>query len=223
MCEVHGRVARITVLVRTGHIDDAVREVDAASRTAERADDPDLRAIAQEARGVVALAAVDHEQAAAAFAMALAGEAPISRPLVRMSRAEALIRLDRLDEAEAELRETALEPVGPADMPDTLVPRLTRLQGLVASRRGDQALAQRRLEQAAEGWRRVARGGGAGERSTASLADLGRPGLGFVEPARELARVEDELRTLQPATGVKSFFAAQVAGGGSAAKKDLTP
>ena len=52
----------------------------------------------------------------------------MSRPLARLARAEALTRLGRLDEAEAELRATALEPVGPSDYPDTLVARLSRIQ-----------------------------------------------------------------------------------------------
>jgi tetratricopeptide (TPR) repeat protein len=200
MCEVHARAARITVLIRTGRLEDARTDADAALQIAERVDDPGLRGIALEGSAMVALAAGDNEQAVTALGAALASGAPVSRPLLRLSRAEALVRLDRLDEAEVELRKTTLEPVGPADMPDTLVPRLTRLQGLIAARRGDPALAQRRLAEAAEGWRRVARSGGGGARPTAALADLGRPGLGFVEPERELAQIEVELSTLQRAT-----------------------
>ena len=64
-------------------------------------------------------------------------------------------RCTAVDEADAEIRATALEPVGPADFPDTLVARLTRVQGLVAAARGDDALAERRLGEAADGWRRI--------------------------------------------------------------------
>jgi len=51
----------------------------------------------------------------------------VSRPLARLARAEALVRLDRCEEAEEEVGATAREPVGPSDFPDTLVPWLTRV------------------------------------------------------------------------------------------------
>ncbi|MEW6583971.1 MAG: transcriptional activator domain-containing protein, partial [Actinomycetota bacterium] len=119
------------------------------------------------------------------------------RPLARLARAEALLGLDRLDDAEAELRATVLEPVGAGDFPDALVPRLTRLQGLIAVARGDRQLAERRLREAADGWRRYVPAGGEGDRYVATLADLGRPPVaGLVEPASELERVLAELASL---------------------------
>jgi hypothetical protein len=81
--------------------------------------------------------------------------------------------------------------------PDTLVPRLTRLQGLIAAARGERAVAERRLREAAEGWRRYVPADNEGDRYVAALADLGRPPVaGLVEPTRELERVLAELDAL---------------------------
>ena len=94
-----------------------------------------------------------------------------------------------------------LEPVSPGDFPETLVPRLTRIEGLVAAAHGDTVLAARRLEEAAGGWRRVRDPSRDGERYTSSFADLARPPvLGLVEPERELDRVLTELAALDKAT-----------------------
>ena len=105
-------------------------------------------------------------------------------------------------QAAAELRRAALEPVGPGDQPWALVPRMARVQGLVARARGDAAEARRRLAESAEGWRR--RGGTTsrqvGDEYMAALVDLGRPPVvGLVEPDRELARVIAELAELEEA------------------------
>src|SRR5204863_7478969 len=115
----------------------------------------ELRATAAHDRAFIALAAGDYDLAESLFATALDAGAPVGRPLARLGRAEALVRLGRADEAEEELRATSLEPVSASDMPHTLVPRLTRLQGLVASVRGDRELAERRLEDAGAAWRRM--------------------------------------------------------------------
>jgi hypothetical protein len=86
-------------------------------------------------------------------------------------------------------------------MPDTLVPRLTRLQGLIAAGRGNPALAERRLREASDGWRRLLGAAGEGDRYAAALADLGRPPVaGLVEPARELDRVLAELASIHVAS-----------------------
>jgi hypothetical protein len=96
---------------------------------------------------------------------------------------------------------TALEPVRPSDFPDTLVPRLARIQGLVAAVRDDRDLAARRLREAAAGWRRLLDRSRDGERYTSSFADLGLPPvLGLVEPERELELVEAELREVEATT-----------------------
>jgi hypothetical protein len=128
----------------------------------------------------------------------------VSKALARLARAESLITLDRLDEAQDELRATALEPLGLGDFPDTLVARLARVQGLIARARGDHALAAKRLEEAARTWQRRAGAERPGERYMAVLADFGRPPVvGLIEPRRELERVQAELAALpetQPAT-----------------------
>jgi hypothetical protein len=121
----------------------------------------------------------------------------VSRALARLARAESLVALGRLEEAQEELRRTALEPLGSGDFPDTLVARLTRVQGLIAATQGDQALAARRLEEAARTWRRRAEAHRPGERYMEVLVDFGRPPvLGLIEPARELERIERELAAL---------------------------
>jgi hypothetical protein len=83
------------------------------------------------------------------------------------------------------------------------------VQGLIAAARGDRGLAVRRLEEAATGWRRRANVPRAsiseGDRWAATLADIGRPVVGTVEPEAELAAV---LRDLDELTGVATVAAA---------------
>jgi hypothetical protein len=90
-----------------------------------------------------------------------------------------------------------MEPMTPGDWPDTLVARMAQVQGLVAEHRGDHALAARRLQEAADGWRRRLPGtdgaADAGERWAAALADIGRPVVGTVEPQVELDAVLADL------------------------------
>ena len=148
----------------------------------------------------MALARGNHALAAEHYAAALAGEGPFSRPVARLEHAEALARLGRGEEAERELRRAALEPVRAGDWPDTLVARINRVRGLVAIARGDHALAVRRLEKAADGWRRRIGVPDVGERWTSALADLGRPVVGVVEPERELGRILDDLEDLAVTT-----------------------
>jgi hypothetical protein len=81
---------------------------------------------------------------------------------------------------------------------------MARVQGLIAVARGDLDLAARRLQEAADGWRRrtaVPRGGAdEGNRWAATLADIGRPVVGTVEPEIELAAVLCDLDELREAT-----------------------
>jgi hypothetical protein len=147
---------------------------------------------------------------AAELGLALDLGAPVSRPLARLLRAGELARSGHGDEAERELRAVALEPVSPADWPDTLVARMSHVQGLVALSRGDKGLAARRLRDAAAGWRRrlPAAGAGhagdsaagdsaAGDRYVAALIDLGRPPIaGLVRPEAELAALRADMDTL---------------------------
>ena len=184
---------RAKLLTRLGRLD-AAREAVAQERVAAaRSGDPSLVALADHDAGMAAYAAGDHAAAASLLARGLESDAAINRPLARLAIAESLARLGRADAAEAELREVTQEPVGPGDRPAALVARLTHVQALVARARGDEVLAERRLQEAATAWRRQPSRAGGGDIAS-SLVDLGRPTLAPVEPARELERVERELR-----------------------------
>ena len=196
--EVQILAARAYVLARLGRLEEARTAAEHEAAAAERADTPELCATAEHDQGMIALALGEHHRAADLLAAALAHSAPVSRPLARLARAEALTRIERCDEAEEELRAVALEPVRPGDLPETLVPRMARIQGLIAATRGDTTLGARRLEEAAAGWRRVLDRTRDGEQYTSSFADLARPPvLGLVEPERELERVLSELANLE--------------------------
>ncbi len=192
--QMHG--VRSFVLRRVGRRADALAATEAERELADRLGDPALLAMAAHDRGHVVLEDGDFEQAASLLSLALAGQAPISRPLTRLARAEALARAGRLGEAEAELREMVLEPVRASDFPETLVPRLARVQGLIADRAGDHELAVRRLKEAVDGWRGQVSRLSRGDSMAAVLADLGRPVVGLVEPERELERAMRELEQL---------------------------
>ena len=88
-----------------------------------------------------------------------------------------------------------LEPVAPSDFPETLVPRLARVQGLLALAREDRAEGERRLAEAIAGWERLLARSLDADSVIAVLADLGRPVVGLVEPERELARVRADLQS----------------------------
>ncbi len=95
------------------------------------------------------------------------------------------------------------EPVRPVDLPGTLVPRMSRLQGLIAEARGDRELALRRLGEAEAAWRhRLSDDPGDRDAFGAGIADLGRvPVGGLVEPALELGRVLAERARVLAAAG----------------------
>jgi hypothetical protein len=143
------------------------------------------------------LLAGEHAVAADLLATALSNpDAAIGRPMARLQRAEALARLGRADDADAELIAVALEPVRPGDWPDTLVARMSAVEGLIAAARGDRELARRRLTEAADGWRRRRSPAEMGQQMTDLMLDLGRPIIGLVVPAEELAMVEADLAAL---------------------------
>jgi DNA-binding SARP family transcriptional activator len=195
--EVQMLAARAHVMIRLGRLDEARAAAEQEWSVAERIDSPELIATAEHDRGMVALATGDNDQAAELLEQALEHGAPVSRPLAHLARAEALVRAGRCEEAQTEVRATALEPLHPGDFPEALVPRLTRVQALIADACGDRALAVRRLEEAASGWRRLVHRTSAGERYASAFADFARPPvLGLVEPGRELALVESELADL---------------------------
>jgi hypothetical protein len=87
-------------------------------------------------------------------------------------------------------------------LPDTLVARMSHVQGLIALRRGNRPLAAKRLREAESGWlRRCGQGRAeddlaAGQGYVAALTDLGRPPVAaLVEPARELAALRADIAT----------------------------
>jgi DNA-binding SARP family transcriptional activator/tetratricopeptide (TPR) repeat protein len=192
--QLHAQAARAYVLSRLGRHEEARAAGEEQCARAERSGSAELLATARHDLGQIALAAGDWAAAAELLGDALDAPARVPRARARLARAEALARLKRADEAETELRAATLEPLRLGDFPATLVPRLTRVQGLVAAVRGDRRLAETRLREAAEAWRRQL---AAGERGVYRV-DMGRPPVaGLVEPERELAQVERELAALE--------------------------
>ena len=200
--EVRCLAGRAFVLSRLGRHDEALSLAAEQLAKAERMDSPAAAALARHDAGLIWLAAGHYAEAARMLAEALAAGAEVSRPAARLARAEALARAGHPDDAAAELRRAALEPVRDADLPWALVPRMTRVQGLIALARGDHALARRRLGEAADGWRRHLRHD-AGTEFMATVVDLARPPIvGLVEPEWELRRLTTELAELDKLTEV---------------------
>jgi DNA-binding SARP family transcriptional activator/tetratricopeptide (TPR) repeat protein len=193
---VSSLAARAHLLARLGRHAEAAEATHRQREAAERLDAPAVAAIAVHDAGLVALAAGDHEQAAALLGEALERGASVSRPTAGLYRAEALAKLGRADEAAAQLRAATLEPVGRADQAWALVPRIAWVQGLIARARGDLTLTRRRFEESATGWRSMLASVAAvtADGYMATIVDLGRPPVvGLVEPERELTLVTEAL------------------------------
>jgi DNA-binding SARP family transcriptional activator/tetratricopeptide (TPR) repeat protein len=200
--EVPCLAARAFVLSRLGRHDEALSVAGEQLGKAERMDSPAAAALARHDAGLISLAAGRYAESAQLLADALAAGAQVSRPAARLARAEALARSGRPDEAATEVRAAALEPVRAGDQPWALVPRMARVQGLIALARGDHALAHRRLDEAVAGWQRHLRPD-AGVEFVANFVDLGRPPVvGLVEPEWELRRLTAELAGLDELTEV---------------------
>ena len=192
--EIHLWAARSFVLRTLGRLDEAERAGETEQTLAERLGAPELLAMASHDRGLTALAAADFDTAATLLAGSLVpAGAPISRPVTRLALAEALALGGQPDAAAEQLRATVLEPVRPSDFPAALVPRLTRVQGLIALARHDRAEAMRRLAEAIAGWERLVERTVRADSITGVLADLGRPVVGLVTPEHELERAQAEL------------------------------
>ncbi len=194
--EIHLLAERSFVLRGLGRLADARRAAEQEQELAEELGQRDLAAMASHDRGLVALEEGDYELAAALLADSLVEGAPISRPATRLALAEALARGGAPDRAAEEVRRTVLEPVRPSDFPDALVPRLARVQGLVALARGRHDEAQQLLRESIAGWERLLERTIRAESIATVLADLGRPVVGLVEPDRELARATAELEAI---------------------------
>jgi tetratricopeptide (TPR) repeat protein len=191
-------VLRASLLARLGRHAEARAELDHRDELGARLGLPELVAIADHDAGMVAMLAGEYERAQGLLGRALAADTPLPRAEARLRRAEALARLGRAGEADAEVRAAALESVRPSDRPAVLVARMTFAQGLAARARGDTSLAERRLQEAAGHWRRLAGGEEGAREHLASLVDLGRPPVtGVVDPAYELERVMAELHELE--------------------------
>jgi DNA-binding SARP family transcriptional activator/tetratricopeptide (TPR) repeat protein len=200
--ELQCLAARAFVLSRLGRHAEALALAGEQLAKAERMDSAATAARARHDAGLISLAAGRYPEAAELLEQALAEGAEVSRPATRLARAEALARSGRPDEAAAEVRRAALEPVRSSDQPWALVPRMARVQGLIALARGDRVQARRRLTEATMGWQRHL-GHDAGAEFVANFVDLGRPPIvGLVEPAWELRRLTAELAELDEFTEV---------------------
>lgn len=184
------------MLSSAGLLVEARAAAEAERALAEQLAQPDLLAMASHDRGVIALEQGDHSLAATLLAESLVEGAPISRPQTRLALAEALARSGALEQAAEEIRATVLEPVRPSDFPQALVPRLARVQGLIALANGKPDEARRRLAESVAGWERMLERTVRAESITTVLADLGRPVVGLVEPERELNRARAELQAI---------------------------
>ncbi|HWV86584.1 MAG TPA: AAA family ATPase [Capillimicrobium sp.] len=195
--------ARAYALARLGRHDEARRAARELARLAQRSARPAAEAMAAFDEGSVALAVGDARVAAARLRDALDDpDGRIPRALARLRLADALLEAGDVDAAAAELERVPFEPVGPADMPDALVPRLRRLQGLVAAARGDAETAAAHLGRAEAGWRALAGAAASGDRLAAAFVDLGRPPVaGLLEPGVELERVLSERAELLSRAG----------------------
>jgi DNA-binding SARP family transcriptional activator len=190
---IEGLAGRAFVLVRLGRFAEAVIAAEEMVRIADEigADDT-VPALCRHDLGYVLCEVGDHGRGVDLLGAALDADIHVSRMGGRLRRAESLVALGRLDDAAKELRTAVLTPLGPADQPETLAPRLARVQALIARARGDEDEARTRFDEAADGWRRLA-GMDRREAYMANLVDLGRPPVaGLTEPARELERVLDE-------------------------------
>ena len=198
---VYAQAARSAILRRLGRLPEARQACDAAAGYADRVGLPELDGLVRQERGLLALAAGDPAGAVAELASALDLHAPVSRAATRLRLAEALAASGQADRAESELRNVVLEPVTPSDFPAALVARMSRVQALIASARGDAALAEERLAESVAGWQRIAwtqDNAHTGAGYVATLIDLGRPPVSsLVEPARELAIVSAELSAVR--------------------------
>lgn len=192
---------RAMLLARLGRHAEAAAATEREQACAERLDSPTISATVAHDAGMVALMGGRYPAAVEALTAALAGEPAASRSAARLALAEALVRTGDVEGAASQVRAAALEPVRPADRAWALTPRMAGVQAMIAATRGDTEVARRRFDEAVDGWRSLL--GEVAPTQTegyfSGLVDLGRtPVLGLVEPARELALIEQERAALTP-------------------------
>lgn len=180
-------------LSRLGEHEDAMAAAQRLTTIALRSGVTEFEAMTDFDAGAVAFAAGQDEQAIQRLGAALSVPATrhFSRPVARLLLAEARLRTGDPAGAERELDLIPAEPVTAADLPDTLVARLVRIEGLLAAERDDPGRALTRFAEAESTWRRrLGPDGLPGDAVTMNLVDLGRPAVaGLIEPAVELGRV----------------------------------
>jgi len=196
--EMHLLAARAFVLRGLGRLEEARAAAHAERELADELGLADLRAMADHDLGLAALQEGAYTEAVERLEAALVAEAPISRPLTRLALAEALVGAGDMEGAATQLRETVLEPLRPSDFPAALVPRLSRVQGLIAAASGHPEEARARFGEAIDGWGRLAEDVDAKSMTTV-LADLGRPVVGLIDPTRELERARADLERIPDA------------------------
>ena len=180
-------------LSRLGEHDAAIAAAARLTTIAMRSGVTEFEAMADFDTGAVAFAAGQNETAIQRLGAALSVPATryFSRPAARLLLAEARLRTGDLAGADRELDMLPAEPVTAADLPDTLVARLVRMEGLLAAERDDPEGALTRFAEAESAWRRrLGPGILPGDASITNVVDLGRPAVaGLIEPGVELGRV----------------------------------
>ncbi|MBA0125111.1 AAA family ATPase [Haloechinothrix sp. YIM 98757] len=190
--------ARAYALARTGRCAEAWEAALAYVRSVASTGDASQEARAEFDAASVALDTGRYGEAATRFASALAEPSgQFSRALARVRLAEALVRDGLLGAAHRELEQVPFEPAGQTQLPETLVPRLELVEGLIAAARGASDRALHCLASAEAAWRRMLGVPSAGEPGTVTFVDLARPPVGGqVEPGVELGRVLAERAVL---------------------------
>ena len=139
---IEGLAAKAYVLVRLGRPDAAVAAAEEMVELADELGAAELPSVARHDLGFVLCEVGEHARGVDLLDAVLAEDAKLNAAGARLRRAESLVALGRLRRRPAELRATVLTPLRPADQPETLVPRLARVQALLARARGDDEQAR---------------------------------------------------------------------------------
>ncbi len=192
-------------LSRLGEHDEAMAAAERLTTIAVRSGVAEFEVMTDFDAGAVAFGAGDDEKAIRRLAAAMSVSATryFSRPVARLLLAEARLRIGDLASADRELDLIPAEPVTAADLPDTLVARMVRIEGLLAARRGDWERALTLFAEAELTWRRrLGTDGVPADAFAMTLVDLGRPAVaGLIEPAVELGRVLADRALVMRAAG----------------------